>query len=73
MNLEINVKLEELAYGLSCADQTDLVELIVATDSIIAEVEFTERLLLKLAETLSGDLETDEKAVLISKLIDIMA
>lgn len=73
MNLEINIKPEELAYGLSRVDQTDLIELILATDYIIAEVEFTERLLLKLAETLSGDLEADEKGVLIGKLIDIMA
>jgi len=73
MNLEINVPAGELAYGLSCVDQLELVELILATDSIIAEVEFTERLLLKLAETLSGDLEESEKATLISKLIDIMA
>lgn len=73
MNLEINVDTNELAYSLATADQGELVNLILVTDSIIAEVEFTERVVLNLVRTLNQDLDSNEKAALLSKITKLLA
>lgn len=73
MNLEIDMSISNLATALSRADQHEVIDLIIQTDDMIAEVEFTERLLMLLVTSLKRDLDTTEKANLMSKLIDTLA
>lgn len=73
MNLEIDIGTSHLAAALSRADQHEVIDLIMQTDDMIAEVEFTERLLMLLVTSLKRDLDTSEKSTLLSKLIDTLA
>jgi hypothetical protein len=65
-NVEVSVN--DLAFALSDMDQVSFVEAVRIADGIIAEVEFTQWLVMTLVEELSCDLTPEEKSNFISNI-----
>ena len=66
--INVEVRVDDLAFSLSEMEQGSLVETIRIADGMIAEVEFTQWLVKTLIEELSCDLTEEEKGKF---LIDI--
>lgn len=68
MNINIEINLSSLVLSLCQLDTEDLVRIFKEVDLQMAEVDFTENLLVVLVNSLKGDLSSEEKDQLISKL-----
>jgi len=68
VNVNIEINLSSLVFSLCQLDNEDLVRVFKEVDLQVAEVDFTENLLVVLVNSLKGDLSVDEKSVLIDKL-----
>lgn len=68
VNVNIEINLSSLVLSLCQMDVDDLVRVFKEVDLTIAEVDFTENLLVVLVNSLKGDLSAEEKEQLINKL-----
>lgn len=68
VNVNIEINLSSLVFSLCQMDGDDLVRVFKEVDLTIAEVDFTENLLVVLVNSLKGDLSAEEKEQLINKL-----
>ncbi len=68
VNVNIEINLSSLVFSLCQLDNEDLVRVFKEVDLQVAEVDFTENLLVVLVNSLKGDLSAEEKSTLIDKL-----
>lgn len=68
----ISVPIDLIDFAQSVASSTgcnDLIDLVVAIDEQVADVGFTEDLIVALASSLKGDLiDTEDRAALVSRI-----
>lgn len=68
VNINIEINLSSLVFSLCQLDNEDLVRVFKEVDLQVAEVDFTENLLVILVNSLKGDLSVEEKSTLLDKL-----
>lgn len=66
--INVEVSVDDLALSLSEMNQGHFVEAVRIADGIIAEVEFTQWLIMTLVEDVACDLTPEEKSTFISNI-----
>lgn len=66
--LNVEVSVNDLAFAMADMDQASFVEAVRIADGIIAEVEFTQWMVMTLVQELACDLTPEEKADFVSKV-----
>lgn len=66
--INVEVSVDDLAFSLSEMNQGHFVEAVRIADGIIAEVEFTQWMVMTLVKELSCDLTKEEKVNFVAKI-----